>query len=231
MWFWLKRLALLATAAAMAAAGVVYAVGPHAAAAAAFERYRAAHRAGDAALVTRLTAAREIAFFDEQRRHALHSPREIVAALSYRQRLTILSMRAGVRDGALPLATLRDASPTALYQATRRTWPAVGTLEQMDVLFAVPTGPGSATGYMSLTKLPGATFQKVILALTWGTAFGFERLSDGTWVVDPTPVLETSARENEHWARQVEPSGNEFLMKFYFKADPQRAAALWQPLT
>ena len=61
-------------------------------------------------------------------------------------------------------------------------------------------------------------------------------LSDGAFVIvdpdpDPTPVLETSARENEHWARQVEPSGNEFLMKFYFKADPQRAAALWQPLT
>lgn len=230
MTLWFKRLLLAATAVIAAFALVVYVLGPHVATAAAFERYRTAHRAGDSALITRLTSAREIAFLDEQRQHALRSPRDLVASLSYRQRLTILAMRSAVRDGALSLDTLRDATPNALYEAMRQAWPAIGSLEQMDVLFAIPTGAGSATGYMSLTKLPGPLYQKVLLALSWRTTFGFERLDDGTWVIDPTPLLEASARENEYWATRVEPSGNEFLMKFYFKADPVRAAALWQPL-
>lgn len=230
MWHWVRRLVLAALGAAAATAALVYLIGPHAATAAAFERYRAAYRAGDAALVTRLTAEREIAFFDEQRRHALGSPRSVVEELSFRQRIYILTMRAMVLDGLVPAAVMREASAPELYQATRAVWQSSAMLDQMDVLFAMPTGIGRATGYMSLTKLPGPAFQKLVIALSWGTAFGFERRGDGTWLVDPTPLLETSARENEHWATRLEPSGNAFLMRSYFKADPLRAEALWRPL-
>jgi len=230
MWHWVRRLLMAALAAGAAVAALVYLTGPHAATAAAFERYRAAHLAHDTALITRLTADREIAFFDEQRRHALGSPRRVVETLSYRQRTTVFLIRALVLDGALPVRVLREASATEVYAATRAFLSNPKSLEQMDVLFAVPTGTGRATGYMSLTRLPGAAVQKAMLALTWGTAYGFERRGDGTWVVDPTPLMEGSARENEYWATRVEPSGNEFLMKFYFKADPRRAEALWRPL-
>lgn len=230
MWQWLRRLALAALTAAAATAALVYAIGPHAATAAAFERYKAAHRAGNGALVAKLTAPREIAFFDEQRRHALTSPRAVVEKLSYRQRLSILTIRAMALDGILPLGVLRDDDPQRVYAATRGIMQNVNSLEQMDVLFAVPTGNGSATAYMSLTKHPGAVFQKAALALSYGAAYGFERQDDGTWLVDPTPIHETSAKENEHWATRHEPTGNEFLVKSYFRADPVRAEALWRPL-
>lgn len=230
MWHWVRRLILAALAGSGAAAALVYGFGPHAATAAAFERYRGAHRMGDAALVARLTAPQEIAFFDAQRRHALNSPRHVVETLSYRQRMTILTMRALVLDGVLAVSVLRDTSPRDLYEATRSVWVNRQVLEQMDVLFAIPTGPRNATGYMSLTKVPAPGFQKLLMALSWGTAYGFDLQDDGTWLVDPTPLLETSARENEHWATRLEPSGNVFLTKSYFKADPRRAEALWQPL-
>ncbi len=224
------RLLLAIVTVALGAAATIYLLGPHAATAAAFERYRTAHRAGDAALLTRLTAAREIAFLDEQRRHALASPRSVVETLSYRQRLTILGLRSVVLDGRLPLEILRDTSPHELYAATRPALLHPRALDKMSVVFAVPKGGGRSTGYLSLTDLPGLPGQHLLIAVAWGTAFDFERQADGSWLVDPTPLHETSAAENKYWATRREPTGNEFLTRFYFRASPERAAALWQPL-
>ncbi len=70
------------------------------------------------------------------------------------------------------------------------------------------------------------------MALGFGMFLNFVRSYDGTWLVDPTTLIDSSARENEYWAKQVDPSGNTYIIQSLFAGErPRKAELLWQPLS
>ncbi len=228
----IRRLLLLIVVAAAALAGLVYLFGPHAQLAQAFSNYRAAYLAGDRNVVTRLTAPEAIARTDVVRQLALTAPRAAVEALDFSRRAAVLGVRKQVRDGVIPLAMLQSSDAVTLFAALEPMDARARTLKDAAVILAVPTGPNTARGYLDLTYAGKPELMAYSMALSFGMFMNFVRSDDGTWLVDPTTLIDSSARENEYWARQVEPTGNTFLITSLLQeTDPAKAELLWQPLS
>jgi hypothetical protein len=226
-----KRLLGFAAGAGVLSVALVYLFGPHAPVQAAFDKYKAAYLAGDVGQVARLTSSRDIAFWDEQRRHALTSKAETVNALDYKSRAAVFKLRSDVLDGKVALADLQVFSPEELYAATRESAAFGKALAQTSVLFAVPTGSRSARGYLRLVQLEGYSAMQPVFALISGAYVGFEKSLDGLYKTDPTPLLDRAAREAESLAHRVEHSGNKFLVQGFLRSSKVgREEELWEPL-
>lgn len=231
MWRAIKLLTLAALAVVVLATGFIYLFGPHAQLAAAYAKYNAAQHAGDGATVVAMTAPRELEFFDVQRKHALHSKREDVQPLSFRQRLTVFGWRSQVNGGLLPLNILqipdaRDAYAELIAHAARTKSIKVAGA---GILFAVPTGLRTARGYLDLIPEPGEPLQKIAMAVGFDAYYDFEKTDNG-WLVDETPLQESSASENEYWALHMDPTGNALIFNMLGAKDPASEARLWEPL-
>ncbi|MFT3672009.1 hypothetical protein [Aestuariivirga sp.] len=228
----IRRILLLIVVAAAALAALVYLFGPHAQLAQAFNTYRAAYLAGDRNLVTRLTAPEAVARADVVRQLALTAPRAAVEALDFSRRAAVLGLRKQVRDGKLPLTLLQSADPITMYAALEPMEARAKTFQTATVILAMPTGPNTARGYLDLAYAGKPEFMAYSMALGFGIYLNFVRSYDGTWLVDPTALVDSSARENEYWAKQVEPTGNTFLITSLLQEnDPAKAELLWQPLS
>lgn len=215
---------------AIAALAFLYLAGPHAEFARAFTRYRDAHLAGDGARVAELTAPAEIAFVDRQRQLALAASHAEVEALPFRLRAGVLGLRQQVLEGRIPLALVQQATPEDLYAQTQEIRAKAAVLAPMEVIFAVPTGTNSGRGYVKITAEP-VSFYHYPLAASLGLYYGFVRTEGGEWRVDPSPIVDSSATENEYWATQMEPTGNRFIIEAMLGVtDPARVALLWEPL-
>jgi hypothetical protein len=224
---------ILIALAAMALLGIasIAVLGPHAEIAQAFERYRSALEAGDAALVTKLTAPAEIEFAEAQRKAALSASRSDVERLGFRERAGVLGLRKKVLDGKLPLQILQDKASADFFAAALPVEDMAKALKPMAILFALPTGSSSARGYIGFTQGGAPGWEHFVLALASGAHYRFARSSDGTWLVDPTPVYEFAAGENEGFATRVEPTGNLYITQSLLQeADKARADRLWEPL-
>jgi hypothetical protein len=204
--------------------------GPSAEVRQAFAAWQTAYVKRDGAALTRLTSGEDIAFVDEQRRHALTSDRETVAALPFRQRTLILGLRAGVLRGGQPLDRLRNASPEELYAITRDFSPnAVADRSRMVLVAVIPSGLGTARGYVDLTGLAPGSFQAMLIPFFHGIRYDFHRTEEG-WKVDPTPLLIVSANENEYWALMGDPTGNAMIFNMLGVTNPAEQEKYWQPL-
>lgn len=227
----IRRILLLIVVAAAALAAFVYLFGPHAQLAQAFNTYRAAYLAGDRNLVTRLTAPEAIARTDVVRQLALTAPRAAVEALDFSRRAAVLGLRKQVRDNAVPLMLLQTGDPQTLFGTLEPMDAKAKSIRDMYLLFGVPTGARTARGYVSFAASDGPSLQQFAMAVGLGVYFNFVRSDDGTWLVDPTTLIDSSARENEYWAKQVEPTGNTFIIETLLQEkDPAKAELLWQPL-
>ena len=224
-----KILTGLALGLAVTSCGI-YFLGPHSQVSAAFETYKAAYLTGDVAKVTALTTNSDIAFWDEQRRHALRSSEQVVKKLDYKHRAAILKLRSDVYDGKISIADLDTLDQGQLYSATREPV-ALGTaLSATSVLFAVPTGQGKARGYLRLGNIRSIPFQ-VALALFSGAYLNFVTDADGTYKIDPTPILDQGSERMEALALQVDPTGNKFMVQSLLRSgDTDRERKLWAPL-
>ena len=98
----------------------VYFFGPHARVSASFEAYKSAHLSGDVSKVTAMTSQSDIAFWDEQRRHALRSPEAVVKGLAYKKRAAVLKLRSDVYDGKISIADLDQYDQGKLYAGDTR---------------------------------------------------------------------------------------------------------------
>lgn len=227
----LSRALLALVALAGICIAIVYAFGPHASVAEAFSRYKQAHIEGNRPGIVALLAPNEIAFMDAQRKLALNASRADVEALPFRQRSIVLSLRNRVLDGELPLQVLQTASPEAFYESAMNVDQVAKTLKPVSIIFAVPTGASTARGYVKLQDVAETGFQDYAIATAMGAYYNFARGEDGTWRVDPTPLLAASAAQNEALAMRVEPTGNQFLLQSIMQvSNPERAARLWDPL-
>ena len=225
----IKRLVLAMLAVAVLAAGVIYLFGPHLSVATAYAAYKAAYDRRDGDAVARMTAPEGIAFFDVQRKRALTASRDTVAALSFRERGDVLSLRSQVQNGSLPLDVLSNPDVTAAYATFVRRLPAKPSHLPAGILFAVPTGLDSARGY--LDPAPGSGYALVtgLIVLAWGMYGEFEKTPEG-WQVDMTPALMSSAIENERLAARMEPTRNSYIYQMLGAADAAAQDQLWQPL-
>jgi hypothetical protein len=225
----LRRLVLAVIALAVLLAGVIYIFGPHASVATAYAAYKSAYDARDGATVARMTAPDGIVSFDAQRKRALTASRQAVAALSFRERGEVLGLRSEVLSGSLPLDVLSNPDAAAAYAAYVRHLPAKPSPLPAGILFAVPTGSGSARGY--LDPAPGSGYALVtgLIVLAWGMYGEFEKAPEG-WQVDMTPALVSSASENERLAVRMEPTGNSYIFQMLGAADAAAQDRLWQPL-
>lgn len=227
----IRRLLLAALALAAFAGGLTYLLGPHAEVAETFKRYRAAHIAGDRAAVGKLTAPAEIAFIDAQRKLALTAQRSELELLGFREKTTVLRLRQMVRNGDVPMKLLATGTASEVFLATMPIAETAKTLQNVSVLFAVPTGANTAKGYLRLSSVEGLPGQHLAMAIMLNASYDFIRDDKGEWQVDPTPILEGSAKENEYWATQLDPTGNTYITKALLQAyDPAEVAMLWQPL-
>lgn len=226
---WIKRLVLAMLALAMLAASAIYFFGPHLSIAAAYAAYKTAYDSRDGDAVARMTTPDGIAYFDLQRKRALTAPRDSVAALPFRERGDVLGLRSQVLSGSLPLDVLSNPDATAAYAAFVRHTPARPSHLPAGILFALPTGIGSARGY--LDPAPGSGYALVTgpIVLAWGIYGEFERTPEG-WQVDMTPALVSSASENERLAVRVEPTGSSYIFQMLGAADAAAQDQLWQPL-
>ena len=209
---------------------LVYYLGPHSRVSAAFETYKSAYLAGDVAKVTALTTNSDIAFWDEQRRHALRSAEEVVKALDYKHRAAILKIRSDVYDGKILIADLDRLDQEQLYAVTREPAAFGKALATTSVLFAVPTGRGKARGYLLFGNIQSISIQ-IAYALLSGAYLNFVTDSDGTYKIDPTPLLDQGAKQMEALAIQVDPTGNKFIVQGLLRSgDADREQKLWAPL-
>ena len=71
--------------------------------------------------------------------------------------------------------------------------------------------------------------QKIAMAVGFDAYFDFERTERG-WLVDETPIQESSASENEYWALHMDPTGNALIFNMLGARDPVSEARLWEPL-
>lgn len=209
---------------------LVYFLGPHSQVSAAFETYKSAYLSGDVAKVTAMTTQADIAFWDEQRHHALRSPEAAVKVLDYKQRAAVLKLRSDVYDGKTSIEKLDQLDQQQLYAATREPEAFGKALANATVLFAVPTGQGNARGYLAFGPIQSFSLQ-VALALSSGAYLNFVTGADGTIKIDPTPVLDQGSKQMEALALQVDPTGNKFMVQGLLRSDDaDREQKLWAPL-
>lgn len=224
-----KALTGLALGLAVASCGI-YFLGPHIPVSAAFETYKTAYLTGDVAKVTALTTQADIAFWDEQRRHALRSPEEVVKAQDYKQRAAILKLRSDVYDGKISIEDLEQLDQDKLYAASREPAAFGKAMATTSVLFAVPTGRAKARGYLRFGSVQSTSIQ-IAYALFSGAYLNFVTGPDGTYKIDPTPLLDQGAKQMEALAIQVDPTGNKFIVQGLLRAeDANREQKLWAPL-
>jgi hypothetical protein len=229
MWRWLKWLVLTTLAIAILIGGLVYLFGPHGEVARALAQFKTAYDARDGTVVASLTAPAELSLFDAHRKQALTGSREAVAALPFRSRAEVLSLRSQVQKGTLPVAVLTDPDLPRAYAGYIDHQPPSRAEMPGSILFAVPTGRGQARGYLEVAPSAGMALLRGLIILTYGVYYGFEKTGDG-WRIDRTPALDRAARENEHWAVSMEPTGNRFIYQLLGAQDAETQDRLWQPL-
>ena len=148
----------------------------------------------------------------------------------YKQRAAVLKLRSDVYDGKISIADLDQFDQGKLYAATREPAAFGKALSNTTVLFAVPTGQGNARGYLAFGPIQSFTFQ-VALALSSGAYLNFVADTEGTYKIDPTPVLDQGSKQMEALALQVDPTGNKFMVQGLLRSDDaEREQKLWTPL-
>ncbi len=176
-----------------------------------------------------LTAPAELSLFDGHRKQAMTGSRDVVAALPFRSRAEVLSLRLQVQKGTLPVAVLADPDVPRAYAAFIDHQPSSGAETPGSILFAVPSGKGRARGYLEVTPGADLVLLRGLIVLTHGLYYDFEKTADG-WRIDRTPALDRSASENEYWALKMEPTGNRFIYQLLGAQDTDTQDRLWQPL-
>jgi hypothetical protein len=224
-----KRVVLAVIALVVLVGGATYVLGPHAEVAGAYATWLKAQDARDGATVARLSSTNDLAFFDVQRKHAVSSPRDVVAALPFRQRAAVLSFRSQVLNGIIPASVLSDPDIKAAFAEHVNRQPPRSSPMPTRIQFAVPTGTASARGYLDPSPESGPGILRAMIVLAWGMYYDFEETADG-WQIDMTPALEVSASENEHWAVRMEPTGNAYIYQAIGATDAVTQERLWEPL-
>ncbi len=173
------------------------------------------------------TAPAELSLFDSHRKQALTGARDRVAALPFRSRAEVLSLRSQVQKGSLPVAILTDPDVARAYAAYIVHQPPSRAETPGSILFAVPTewGTPAVTG-------GGARRRHGVVARFDRshprTLLRFREDAHG-WRINRTPALDRSASENE-LGREDGTTGNRFIYQLLGAQDADTQDRLWQPL-
>jgi hypothetical protein len=225
------KLLLVVSSLAVLGVATVYFAGPTTAVSQAFNSYRQAYFNGDREGILAHMTPEEVAFTEEQRKRALHAARAEVEELPFRKRALVLLMRKMVMNGELKQSVLESSKADELYAAILNVEQGAKALKPISILFAVPTGASTARGYVKMREGNNTSLFDFPLAVAANAYYGFVRSDDGSWHVDPSPILERSAEENEYWAKRIEPTGNTFLVKNVLQVqDTVQAERLFEPL-
>lgn len=225
----IKYFLLAPVAVGLLGGAYVYLFSPTAEVAAAFAQYKAAMLSGDGPEFVRLTAPPALDFIEAQRQRALHAGRDELIALGFRERMTIFGLRAVVHRGMISVEDMQAASRETFYARAQAYHPTGNaSLDKITLIMVVPMGQGHARGYLDLTGQPDPGIGTWMISLFHGLRFDFA-LAGGQWLVDPTPLLEASATQNEWLAHQMDATGNQLIFKMLGIPDAERDK-YWQPL-
>jgi hypothetical protein len=229
-WFVIRLfLALLVVSAALG--GYFYFASPSADIRRVFAEYQAAAIAHDAGRVVDLTVPELIDFYDAQRKHALTTSRAELAALPFRERWAVFTLKALVFHGAIKIGDMQRLEGRDFFQAAGFQLPPSGQIvAQMRLIAVIPFGPDRARGYLDPSgQLPGGWLEILMVPVFNDIRFDFVRTESG-WLVDPSPLLISSAAENEDLAKYVDPTGNDYLFSTFGIKDAVGQEPYWRPL-
>jgi hypothetical protein len=109
----------------------------------------------------------------------LTGSRDAVAALPFRSRAEVLSLRSQVQKGTLPVAVLTDPDLPRAYAAYIDHQPPSRTETPGSILFAVPASKGKARGYLEVAPGADLALLRGLIIVTHGVYYDFERTTDG----------------------------------------------------
>jgi hypothetical protein len=231
IWRWFFRLSFGLSALTVAVLATLLAFGPQDAFRTALQQYQIAYDAQDGALIAALTAPSDLAFFEEQRQHALTSPKPTVEALPFHKRATVLTLRANVLRGYNSLEDLTQVQSGKAFASTySRLSPSPQAVKSMQLLFALPTGRNSARGYVTPPDMERHFFVDHLMSVYRGVYLEME-WQNGRWLMSPLPMVANNMAEIEAIAKRLDTTGNRFLFRFMLGSrDPSEVERLWKPL-